>query len=563
MYQSVSKTVCCINPNCSYPNAQPWGNKFCNSCGTALKLNDRYVPLQRLGSGGFAQIYTVWDLQKQREQVIKVLVETSPKALQLFEQEAAVLASLNYPGIPRVEKDGYFHVKLAAPPERLLPCLVMEKINGQTLEDLLEEHRQGLPESSVQHLLYQALEILAELHNHGIIHRDIKPSNLMLRQETGQLVAIDFGGAKQVGSLPRRYQGSSTRLISPGYSPPEQMTGEAVGPQADFYALGKTMIQLLTGQDLGNLQDPDTEEFQWRNRAVVSLDFGDLLDEMTQVDPQQRPANVVEIEKRLDIGSSLKQQFTPGLVSLAKSLVGAIATVGSGVTTMVVFVFKVFAGVLIACLDTTWEMVLGGLGAAFGTAAGFTLLNINWAPVQAIIMDLLGQVMWLKFPAFPVSGWQEIIVFALAGLGTSLGITMGGGFRQEYRPLVAGILGFLGYGIGGITWQALVSEAAAPGLLGSSSALAVFILVLGLGLPTHEIVHALVAATGTGLVLAGLVWLNSSLLEAIINFSLSQASLFELMVSASYFCVLGIVMGFWIGVSYYLLVPVLRWLGWR
>lgn len=563
MYQSVSKTVCCINPDCSYPNAQPWGNRFCNACGAVLKLNDRYIPLQRLGSGGFARIYTVWDLQKQREQVIKVLVETSAKALQLFEQEAAVLASLNHPGIPKVEKDGYFLVKLAEHQERLLPCLAMEKINGQTLEDLLEEHPQGLPESSVQDLLYQALEILGELHGHGIIHRDIKPSNLMLRQETGQLVAIDFGGAKQVGSLYRAFQGSSTRLVSPGYSPPEQMAGEAVGPQADFYALGKTMIQLLTGQDLADLQDPDTEEFQWRNRAVVSPAFGDLLDEMIQVDPQQRPANVVKIEECLGINSSIKRQFTPSLVALAKTLVSAIATVGSSITAMVVFFFKVAAGIVIACLDTTWEMVLGGLGAAVGTAAGFALLNIDWEPVQAIITDLLWQIIWLEFPPFPLHSWQEIIVFALAGLGTALGITMGGGFCQEYRPLVAGIMGFLGYGIGGVVWQVLVSQAATPILPGMSSAIAVFILALGLGLPTHEIVHALVAAMGTGLVFAGLVWLNSSLLEAIINFSLSQADLFELIVGASFFCLLGIVIGFWLGVSYYLLVPVLRWLGWR
>jgi serine/threonine protein kinase len=90
---SVASATHCINPDCLRPHPQPWGNKFCNSCGASLELKNRYIPLQLLGSGGFATIYTVWDLQTKTEKVLKVLVETAPKALELFEQEAAVLAS--------------------------------------------------------------------------------------------------------------------------------------------------------------------------------------------------------------------------------------------------------------------------------------------------------------------------------------------------------------------------------------------------------------------------------------------------------------------------------------
>ncbi len=122
--------VHCINPDCQRPYPQPWGNKFCNSCGAPLQLLDRYIPLQPLGSGGFAQIYTVWDEKIQRELVLKVLVENSPKALELFTQEAAVLSSLMHPGVPHVDADGYFQLNLSNPKSRQLPCLVMEKING-------------------------------------------------------------------------------------------------------------------------------------------------------------------------------------------------------------------------------------------------------------------------------------------------------------------------------------------------------------------------------------------------------------------------------------------------
>jgi serine/threonine protein kinase len=167
VHQSVASAVHCINPDCPRPYPQPWDNKFCNGCGAALRLNNRYIPLQRLGSGGFATIYTVWDLQEETERVLKVLVETSPKALQLFEQEAAVLQRLEHPGIPRVEKDSYFSVSLDSPQERLLPCLVMEKIHGQTLQDVLNEHPQGCSEALVRDWLYQAVEILRELHRSG------------------------------------------------------------------------------------------------------------------------------------------------------------------------------------------------------------------------------------------------------------------------------------------------------------------------------------------------------------------------------------------------------------
>jgi serine/threonine protein kinase len=158
-----------------------------------LWLNNRYIPLHRLGSGGFATIYTVWDLQRKTERVLKVLIDTSPKALQLFEQEAAVLQRLEHPGVPRVEKDSYFVVSVDNPQERSLPCLVMEKIRGQTLQDVLNENPQGCPEAAVRDWLYQAVEILRELHASGIIHRDLKPSNLMLREGTGQWWRLILG----------------------------------------------------------------------------------------------------------------------------------------------------------------------------------------------------------------------------------------------------------------------------------------------------------------------------------------------------------------------------------
>lgn len=572
MHQSVTEAVHCINPDCPRPYPQPWGNKFCNGCGATLCLNNRYIPLQRLGAGGFATIYTVWDLPEKTERVLKVLVETSLKALQLFKQEAAVLERLEHPGVPRVEKDSYFSVSLGNPQKRLLPCLVMEKIHGQTLQDVLNKHPQGCSEGLVRDWLNQAVEILRELHRSGVIHRDLKPSNLMLREGTGQLVAIDFGGAKEIGSMPFGGQTISTRLISPGYSPPEQITGEGVGPAADFYALGRTMIQLLTGQELADLQDSVTGEFQWRNQVAVSSDLADLLDEMIRIDPQQRPATAAEIRRRLVMSSTMKRRSPPpgsfsAMITHATEtglavLENAIALLGHGITGLAGFLFRLVTGIVLACLDTTWEMALGSLGAAVGAAAGFVL--INWTPVGDRFSNLLSHKLLLVFPDLRITMWRELLLFAIAGLTTAWGLTLAGGFGQQRRPLVAGVTGFLGYGVGWLIWQSSVSSAPPEQLLGLVTAVAVAPLVLGLGLPSHYLVHALIAAAGTGLLCGNLVWLKLLPSSVLINiFSHSDASWLDFINTVAFFCLLGVTLGFWLGVSYYLLIPILRWLGWR
>ena len=573
MYQSVAQAVHCINPDCPRPFPQPWGNRFCNGCGASLLLNNRFVPLQRLGSGGFATIYTVWNLHKQSERVLKVLIDTSPKALQLFEQEAAVLARLAHPGIPNVENDSYFFVNLGNSQERLLPCLVMEKINGQTLQDVLNQHPQGCSESAVRDWLSQAVEILRELHRSGIIHRDLKPSNLMLREETGQLVTIDFGGAKQIGSMSFGSGAVSTRLISPGYSPPEQITGEAVGPAADFYALGRTMIQLLTGQELADLQDPVTGEFRWRNQVNVSADLANLLDEMVRLDSQQRPATAEDIQRRLMTNVTRQRQSKPATIPLTEEIAiavdegleaanQAISSLGEGVAGVVRFTFRAVMGVVLACLDTTWEITLSGIGASLGAALGFAL--INGTPVGKAIAYWLAYQVPLILPEVKITAWREMLLFAIAGWGTAWGLTLAGGFGQQRRPIIAGVTGIFGYSVAWFIWQASVATAPTARLVGVITAVAVAPLVLGLGLPSHYLVHAIVAALGTGAIFSSLVSLNflpSSILITI--FSRSDPSLANFIDSIAFFCLLGVTLGFWLGVSYYLIVPVLRWLGWR
>jgi hypothetical protein len=395
----------------------------------------------------------------------------------------------------------------------------------------------------------------------------------MLREETGQLVTIDFGGAKQIGSMSFGSGAVSTRLISPGYSPPEQITGEAVGPAADFYALGRTMIQLLTGQELADLQDPVTGEFRWRNQVNVSADLANLLDEMVRLDSQQRPATAEDIQRRLMTNVTRQRQSKPATIPLTEEIAiavdegleaanQAISSLGEGVAGVVRFTFRAVMGVVLACLDTTWEITLSGIGASLGAALGFAL--INGTPVGKAIAYWLAYQVPLILPEVKITAWREMLLFAIAGWGTAWGLTLAGGFGQQRRPIIAGVTGIFGYSVAWFIWQASVATAPTARLVGVITAVAVAPLVLGLGLPSHYLVHAIVAALGTGAIFSSLVSLNflpSSILITI--FSRSDPSLANFIDSIAFFCLLGVTLGFWLGVSYYLIVPVLRWLGWR
>lgn len=561
------KSAFCINPDCPRSYPQPWENKFCNSCGSPLRLKNRYIPLQRLGAGGFATIYTVWDLAAQTERVLKVLVEPSPKALELFEQEAAVLASLRHPGVPKVEQDGYFQLKLGKPQQRSLPCLVMEKINGHTLEEILTQHPQGCPEEWVVNWLNQAVEILQELHSRHIIHRDIKPSNLMLRDRTGQLVVIDLGGAKQIVATPSR-RSSSTRLFSSGYSPPEQIAGRAVGPAADFYALGRTMIQLLTGKYPSELEDPVSGKLLWRSDAV-SPAVADLLDEMVCEDTRQRPATAKAIQGRLaDIAQYSQKQLS--FSKLINSLVTTVAdrslvmftALTEGISQTSLFLFRAIIQLLRACIDTIWGMTLGAIAACVGSLTGFILAY--WSPVGTQFAIFLSQQLARLVPGTQIVIGTQILLFAVAGLGTALGLTAAGGFGQRRRYLVAAPMGVLGYGLGWVIWQVLPNQGA-EALMGFV-AFAVALLTLGLGLPSHHLFHTVVAGVGCATVFASLTTFNlypATLLELFTSSTTSTPGWAQLSAEIAFFSALGATLGFWLSISYYLLVPFVRFLGWR
>jgi serine/threonine protein kinase len=248
--------------------------------------------VEDLAHDGTVKVLKVLNSQESLE------VEWRQKAIALFQREATVLIQLENAGVPKVDPDGYF--RLEAPGQETSYCLVMEKIAGVNLDQWLEA-RQNQPVSQEQAIawLKQLITIPDALHQKNLIHRDIKPSNIMLKPD-GQLVLIDFGGVREVTETYLRNI-TGTGLISPGYTPMEQAEGRAV-LQSDYFALGRTFVQLLTGKHpLDFERDPRTDQLLWYDNALhITKPFADLIDYLMAWNPNRRPQTTEVILRDLN-----------------------------------------------------------------------------------------------------------------------------------------------------------------------------------------------------------------------------------------------------------------------
>ena len=302
----------CINPRCPHPN-NPDDELFCQACGSELLLAGRYRVISLLSDkGGFGKTYTV--THNGNTKVLKILTHQDPEALRLFEREYQVLNQLNHPGIPQGEEYFTFFPHNAYNP---LHCIIMEYITGMNLEEYQEKRgKRPIDRKLALEWLSQVASILDAIHNQEFFHRDIKPSNIILKPD-GQLVLIDFGGARQITTTVRAGK-PNTLIYTPGYAPPEQENGFS-NPQSDFFALGRTFVYLLTGKHPteADIYDPNIHELNWRKFAPhVDSQLADLIDKLIERSASNRPTNTQEILQALE--QIQNQLYSPGHPSSSK-----------------------------------------------------------------------------------------------------------------------------------------------------------------------------------------------------------------------------------------------------
>jgi formylglycine-generating enzyme required for sulfatase activity/serine/threonine protein kinase len=198
-----------------------------------------YEILQVLGQGAFGIVFKAFDEKLHRYVAVKAmspqLATTSPPRKR-FLREARSVAAIKHENI----------VQVYSVEEQPLPYLVMEYIDGQTLQQKLDGSG-PLDILEILHLGRQMAAGLAAAHEKGLIHRDIKPTNILIEGGAEQKLKItDFGLARAADDATMTRTG--TIAGTPMYMAPEQAMGQTLDHRADLFSLGSVLYQMTCGR---------------------------------------------------------------------------------------------------------------------------------------------------------------------------------------------------------------------------------------------------------------------------------------------------------------------------
>ncbi|MCF6297648.1 MAG: serine/threonine protein kinase [Flavobacteriaceae bacterium] len=262
-----------------------------------------YKILKELGSGGMGTVYLAENISIGLKVAIKVLHAHLIKSQNLkkrFLKEARTQAILDHPNITKVidyvdNSQGLF--------------IILEYIEGEELNDYLFKNKGLMPEKDANHYMSEILDAVSYAHSKGVIHRDLKSANIMITPNRG-IKIMDFGIAKLAGeSLSLTKTGS--RIGSPLYMSPEQVTSGNVDHRSDIYSLGVVYHEMLTG--LPVYDQNNTTEFEIYNKIVreplprlksfyklISENSQIIVDTATSKLPEGRYQNCLEFKNVLN-----------------------------------------------------------------------------------------------------------------------------------------------------------------------------------------------------------------------------------------------------------------------
>jgi serine/threonine-protein kinase len=284
--------------------------------GTVTRLANRYRLEQRLGRGGWSEVWRGYDEVLARAVAIKL--STHPEevgTVENFQREAQTLAKLEHPNVVAIFDIGV---------DQGIAFEVMELLRGPSLSRLLAEHG-PLPVAESLRMTADTAFGLAAAHSAGVVHRDVKPANLVMGAD-GSVHLVDFGIARVRSTTegPVRDEEDGVEGASgstqadripafpvvgtPEFLSPEAIAGRPVGPKADLYALGCVLFALLTdtppysGPDAAatlrlHLSAPVPDIRQ--RRPEVPPQVARLVFELLQKDPARRPSTALDVAHRL------------------------------------------------------------------------------------------------------------------------------------------------------------------------------------------------------------------------------------------------------------------------
>ena len=283
-------------------------------------LQGTYVIEAQLGAGGFGITYLakhrylddMWVAIKEylpegaavRDESSRVhpISERHDKiyswGLHRFLDEARLLRQFQHPNIVSVEN--FFEANETA-------YMVMNFVRGKSIQAELDSGRR-FSEQELRDIIYQLMDALNTIHRHGLYHRDISPDNILLREEDGAPVLIDFGSARyemRMHGAEQSGEGQAhtpTTIFKQGYSPIEQYEGTKQGPYTDIYAFGATLYRTAFGtrpvdslKRSGELRLTQTDPLipaKEQGKGAFSPDFLATIDAALQLDPASRPQTI-------------------------------------------------------------------------------------------------------------------------------------------------------------------------------------------------------------------------------------------------------------------------------
>jgi len=265
-------------------------------------LDSKYTLISKLGEGGMGSVYLAEQATMGREVAIKVLrreFSQNRQAIKRFLREARAASKLAHPNTITVYDFGQSNDGLL--------YLVMERLSGRPLADILDDDGPLVPERAV-HIVSQICDSLGEAHRQGITHRDLKPENIFIEEKVGNsefVKVLDFGIAKMAGD-DATTQATATGMIcgTPSYMSPEQAMGKEIDGRSDIYALGVLLYEMLTNEKpfegdtpmevmLKHINEPAPNVFQ-RTQIQVPEGLQKALDRMLGKKPDQRPPTCEE-----------------------------------------------------------------------------------------------------------------------------------------------------------------------------------------------------------------------------------------------------------------------------
>ncbi len=277
-------------------------------------LQERYQLQQLLGrTAPGRKTWLAFDLNTQEKVIVKLLAfspEMQWEEFKLFEREAQILEALNHSRIPQYRD--YFSID--KDDSLGLPWfgLVQQYIPGSSLQELLEKG-QLFTEKEVKQIATAILEILIYLHelSPSVLHRDLKPSNLIMGEDN-DIYLVDFGAVQAQGNV----TGVTFTVVgTSGYTPLEQFWGRAVAA-SDLYALGATLIHLLTGISPGDLPQ-ENSQIKFTHLVSINPDFVSWIEQITETAVEKRFPTAREALEKLKTGK-MPSASTPVLLGVKK-----------------------------------------------------------------------------------------------------------------------------------------------------------------------------------------------------------------------------------------------------